>query len=182
MCLSQNLSLSLKKTLFCPERIEFVGHDVYENENRPAQSKHSLLKTWPEFKIARDVASFLGFMNFYSLYIPYFEQRAAPLRPLAKLEMDEEIKSRITPEIANARKDLINAILDDPCVGRFNHKKKSYLLTDASKLGYGYNPCQPNDDPVSIAAMEREMNGGNVNSREKNPKPPCDPVVLNPEN
>ena len=40
VCLSQNLSLSLKKCLFCPERMEFVGHDVCENGNRPAQSKH----------------------------------------------------------------------------------------------------------------------------------------------
>ena len=45
VCLAQNLSLSLKKSLFCPERIEFVGHDVCENGNRPAQSKHKLLKT-----------------------------------------------------------------------------------------------------------------------------------------
>ena len=80
VCLSQNLSLSLKKCLFCPERMEFVRHDVCTNDNRPAQSKHSLLKSWPVFKIARDVSSLLGFMNFYATYIPWFEERAAPLR------------------------------------------------------------------------------------------------------
>ena len=58
VCLAQNLSLSLKKSLFCPKRIDFVGHDVCENGNRPAQSKHQLLKTWPNFQIARDIASF----------------------------------------------------------------------------------------------------------------------------
>ena len=42
VCMSQNLSLSLKKCLFCPERMEFVGHDVCTDGNRPAQSKHSL--------------------------------------------------------------------------------------------------------------------------------------------
>ena len=45
VCMSQNLSLSLKKCLFCPKRMEFVGHDVCADGNRPAQSKHSLLKT-----------------------------------------------------------------------------------------------------------------------------------------
>ena len=80
VCMSQNLSLSLKKCLFCPERMEFVGHDVCTDGNRPAQSKHSLLKTWPPFKVARDIHSFLGFLNFYNNYIPYFEQRVEPLR------------------------------------------------------------------------------------------------------
>ena len=49
VCLSQNLSLSLKKCLFCPVRMEFVGHDLCEDGNRLAQSKHSLLKTLPTF-------------------------------------------------------------------------------------------------------------------------------------
>ena len=35
-CLCQNLSLSLKKSLFFPPRIEFVGHDIYKDGNRPA--------------------------------------------------------------------------------------------------------------------------------------------------
>ena len=73
VCLSQNLSLSLKKYLFCPERMEFVGHDICINGKRPAQSKHSLLKSWLAFRTARFVALFLGFLNFYSTYIPYFE-------------------------------------------------------------------------------------------------------------
>ena len=80
---------------------------------------------------------FFRFFNFYSIYIPYFEQRAAALRPLAKLEMEADITQQITPEVAGARKDLIMAVLSDPCVARFNHKKRSYLLCDACKLGYG---------------------------------------------
>ena len=28
VCMSQNLCLSLKKCLFCPERMEFVGRDM----------------------------------------------------------------------------------------------------------------------------------------------------------
>ena len=49
VCMSQNLSLLLKKCLFCPERIEFAGHDVCENGNQPAQSKHDLLRTCRSF-------------------------------------------------------------------------------------------------------------------------------------
>lgn len=44
VCLSQRLSLSLKKSHFFPDRIEFVGIDVSRDGNRPAMSKHQLLK------------------------------------------------------------------------------------------------------------------------------------------
>ena len=45
VCMSQNLSLSLKKCAFCPECMAFVGRDVCIDGNRPTQSKRSLLKT-----------------------------------------------------------------------------------------------------------------------------------------
>jgi hypothetical protein len=47
--------------------------------NRPAQSKHQLLETWPQPEIVRDVAKFIGFAQFYSKYIHHFELRVTPL-------------------------------------------------------------------------------------------------------
>ena len=91
VCLSQNISLSLKKCLFCPERMEFVSHDVCINGNCPTQLKNPLMKTWPPFEVDRYVASFLGFLNFYSMYIPYFEQRVTYLCTLANFDMDHDI-------------------------------------------------------------------------------------------
>ena len=52
VCLSQNLSLSLKKRCFCPERMEFVGHDVCLNGNRPVIPKRALLEQWSAFMTA----------------------------------------------------------------------------------------------------------------------------------
>ena len=140
--------------------MEFVGHDVCPDGNCPAQSKHSLLKPWPTFRIARDIMSVLGFLNFYSMYIPYFEQRVAPLRELAKRDLEDNIEGDMKDEQLRAREDLIMALLSDLCLARHNFKKRSYLLTDFSKLGFGYNVCQPDDDPDSMAAMRREMEGG----------------------
>ena len=59
-----------------------------------------------------------------------------------------------------AREDLIMAILSDPCVARYDFNKRPYLLTDFSKKGFGYNLCQPAHDPDSLAAMQREAEGG----------------------
>jgi hypothetical protein len=140
--------------------MEFVGHDVCTDGNKPAESKHSLLKTWPKFRVARDVSSFLGFMKFYSAYIPYFEQRVASLRLLAKLDLETNVELLMMDEHFKAREDMIMAILSDPCIARFDCRKRPYLLTDFSKLGFGYNICQPANDAASQAAMQREINGG----------------------
>jgi hypothetical protein len=87
------------------------------------------------------------------MYIPYFEQRVASLRPLASMDMDADVSGLMTAERQRARKDMISAIIDDPCIARYDFRKRPYLLTDFSKLGFGYNLCQPNDDPTSLAAM-----------------------------
>jgi hypothetical protein len=84
VCQAYNLSLNLCKSFFFPARFEFVGIDVCEDGNCPAQSKHSLLKMWSAPEFVWDVAKLIGFAQFYSQFIPNFEMRAAPLRTICK--------------------------------------------------------------------------------------------------
>jgi hypothetical protein len=79
-----NLSLNLCKSYFFPAQFEFVGVDVCKDGNDPAQSKHSLLKTWPAPEFVRDVAKLIGFAQFYAQFILNFEILAAPLRTVCK--------------------------------------------------------------------------------------------------
>jgi hypothetical protein len=55
---------------------------------------------------------------------------------------------------------LKTSILNDPCCAQYDWKKRFYLKTDFANVGMGYVGCQPDDDPTSIAAMRREMEGG----------------------
>ena len=41
-----NLSLKLKKCAFFPSKVEFVGHDLTQEGNMPAESKDALLNHW----------------------------------------------------------------------------------------------------------------------------------------
>jgi hypothetical protein len=66
VCMAYCLSLSLRKSFIFPKCFEFVGNNVCPKGNRPAQSKHQLLKTWPIPDIVRDVATFIGFAQIYS--------------------------------------------------------------------------------------------------------------------
>jgi len=78
--------LTLHKSYVFPKHFTFVGADVCDGGNRPAQSKHMLLKTWPAPEFVCDVAKFIGFAQFYSRYIPNFKMCAAPLCTVAKQE------------------------------------------------------------------------------------------------
>ena len=55
---------------------------------------------------------------------------------------------------------MINAVISDSCIACYYFENHSYLLADFFKVGFGYDLCQPNDDPNSMAAMRREMEGG----------------------
>ena len=136
-----------------PAGMDFFGIDSCLDGNRPAMSKSELYKNWPPFLVARDIASFLGFMNFYGKFIPYFEHRAAPLRDLAKLEMIAPVVELLNPTHVAAKKDLIGALVSDPCLARHDPATRPYLISDFSKFGFGYEIVQPSDNPASLVAM-----------------------------
>lgn len=175
---SQNFSLNLRKCHFFPERLEFVGIDVTPDGNRPAQSKHELLKTWPTPMIVKDVASFIGFAIFYSKFIPMFEVRISRLRELTKQEYTTTLGDQWDTSAQSAFEDIRNALLQDPVLKRFDHRKRLYLMTDFCKDGFGYCACQPGDDAPSIAAMKREMAGGDCEFLLPNSKLTLHPVAF----
>ncbi len=51
-------------------------------------------------------------------------------------------------------------ILSKPILQPANIKKRFYLKTDFSAVGLGFALCQPDDSPESLAAMNREIAGG----------------------
>ena len=91
----------------------------------PGSIKTFFIEIMAPFQVARDVASFLGFLNFNSMYIPYFEQRVACLRPLAAMELEADVSSAMSEEHESAQKGMNNAITSDPCLAHFDHKKRS---------------------------------------------------------
>jgi len=142
--------------------MEFVGHDVCLNGNHPVMSKRALLEHWPAFMTARDTASFIGYLLFYSIYIPYFDQHVTPLQHVInKVEMDTVILDKLGSEAIHAHENMTTALCSDPCIARFDYSMRTYLFTEFSKIGFGYDICQPNrDDAPSMAAMRDKMADG----------------------
>ena len=125
-----------------------------DDGNRPAQSKFMLIKTWPAPEFVRDIAKFIDFAQFYSRFIPNFEMRAAPLRALIKGEYTDPIAEHWTLQAEAAWNDLKDAILSDPCIQRFDHRKLVVLRTDFSSFGFGYVLLQPGNDEALVRAAQ----------------------------
>jgi hypothetical protein len=158
---TQNLSWKLSKCKFFPKSVEFVGHDLSFDGNRPSASKIPTLQTWPMPNIVRDVAGFIGFGSFYGKYIPYFEDRISHLRELTKLPYETPLAPcDLTTDIVAEYEDIKKAILSAPCLRRHDTGKRNYLRTDFSAKGMGYALLQPEDTDEAISAMNREIAGG----------------------
>ena len=78
------VSFQLKKCEFLKERVEYVGHDLTSSGNCPAQSKFDLINNWELPKHGPSLHSFIGLINFYHKYIPFFEITLKPLRVLER--------------------------------------------------------------------------------------------------
>ena len=79
-------------------------------------SKHKLLRHWPLPKLVLDVASFVGFLQFYSNFIPHFELRALPLREIMTREYTEPVGNMWTAAANSAFKELQKSVLCNPCL------------------------------------------------------------------
>jgi hypothetical protein len=179
VCRSYRLSLSQKKSFIFPRRFEFFGNDVSPDGNWPAQSKHRLLESWPKPKIVRDIAKFIGFAQFYSIYIHHFELRIAPLREITiKSEYTDPVAPLWSDAAQRSMDDIKEAILLDPCLMRFNHNRLVVLRTDFSSLGFGYVVCQPGTDESSEAAMVAYRSGSNFAFMTKEAKGVLRPVAF----
>jgi hypothetical protein len=84
-------------------------------------SKHQLLEHWLTPIIVRDIAKFVGFMQFYSRFIPNFEVRITPLRELLCKDYTMTLGDKWSPEAAAAWDDMRHAVLKDPCLRRYDH-------------------------------------------------------------
>lgn len=160
MCGAQKCSLNLKKCNFFPKQMEFIGTDVTNEVNQPAQLKHHFLCIWPLPQMVCDVASFACFYLFHSKLIPNFGIRVAPLQAIMLRPYTNKITNCLDPHIdaLSVWQDLKQSILKNPCLAQFDPHKCKYLQTDFSSIGFGYIVLQPRDDQDSLDAMQQEMN------------------------
>jgi hypothetical protein len=178
ICQAYRLSLNLRKSHIFPSRFEFVGIDICADGNRPAQSKHTLLKTWPAPKNVRDVDKFIGFAQFYLRFIHNFELRVVPLRKITKQEYTDPVAQYWSTAAQNSLDVIKNAILANPCILRFDYRKLIVLRTNFSCLGFGWVLCQPGDNEASNKAVQEYCSDKGFNFMMKDSSAVLRPVCF----
>ncbi len=110
-----------------------------------------------------EVASFVGFLQFYCAFIPFFEVCAEPLHNIIKHKITEPVGPLWTPAIKSAFEELCDCMLKDPVLKHYDHCKLTILQTDFSAKGFGYVVCQPGNNNVSMVLVSRYMLGQGFN-------------------
>ena len=144
-CKDENLCLKISKSTFETQEVDFLGYKVRHSEYSPCPVKTVAIKDWPAPTNLKELRSFIGFCNFYRMFIANFSQLAHPLHLLTKMNQEYvwgkpqqqafmELKSRLT----------LSPVLRLPDLS-----KPFTIQMDASKLGTGAVLLQQDAEGVS---------------------------------
>ena len=132
-CRDENLHLKLAKSTFKTQEVDFLGYKVKGRQYSPCSVKTAAIKDWPTPTNLKELHSFIGFCNFYRMFIANFSQVTHSLHLLTKRNQEyvwgdaqkqafEELKTQLTSSPVLRLPDL---------------SKPFFVQTDASKLGTG---------------------------------------------
>ena len=134
------LKLSMAKRHFGVQETDFLGQTITTKEVAPQKQK--ITKFFEKVKFPRSRKAFqryIGFQNYYRIYIPRLAERLTPFFQLLKTT-DTRTKIPITPDIMKEFKEIIGALerccqlaLRQPLPG-----KQLVLMSDASFQAAGY--------------------------------------------
>ena len=125
--------ISIDKCVFRAEEVECLGHIISQKGILPNPQKTDSLRNKPIPKTVKEVRQFLGLCGYYRRFVPNYAQIAHPLTDLTK----KNKKFIWTPECQAAHENLINQIINPPCLAYPDFSAPFIVTTDASGEGIG---------------------------------------------
>ena len=132
-CKDENLCLKIAKSTFEMQEVDFLGYRIKNREYSPCSIKTAAIKDWPIPTNLKELCSFIGFCNFYRMFIANFSQIAHLLHLLTK--KDQEYVWGEAQQQAFHK--LQNRLTSSPVLRLPDLSKPFLMQTDASKLGTG---------------------------------------------
>jgi hypothetical protein len=156
----RGLYAKLEKCLFHQTEMEFLGFIATTEGLKMDPKKVEAIMSWEAPKTVRDVQCFLGFANFYRIFIKNYSQVAAPLTRLTckdKLEWG--------PQAEKAFQTLKMAFTTAPILVHPDFAKAFYLETDASDFALGAVLSQMGGDGKlhPVAFYSRKFSAAEIN-------------------
>jgi len=153
------LYAKLEKCVFHQPQVEFLGY-IISGESSMDPKKIRTVTEWKKLATVRDVQCFLGFANFYRIFIRNYSKIAAPLTRLTRKD-----KLEWNAEADQAFETLKKAFTTAPILMHPNFQKPFFLETDASNFALGAILSQPDKDgPLHpIAFHSRKFTAAEIN-------------------
>ena len=76
---SHDLVISLKKSVFHIDTVEFLGYIVGKDRVAMSKKKVETILIWKATRSVKDVQIFVGFVNFYRRFIENFSKVCKPI-------------------------------------------------------------------------------------------------------
>ena len=141
---NHQLVAKLKKCSFAYQKLKFLGHMISHETISPDPNKVAAIKAFIEPRTKTELRSFLGLVNYYKRLVKGHSEICKPLYDIT----GEKAEFKFGPEQKKAFETLKNALTNDSFIKSFDPTRKTFLVTDASK--------------VAIAAiLEQEIDGKN---------------------
>ncbi|KAJ1107261.1 hypothetical protein NDU88_004654, partial [Pleurodeles waltl] len=140
--------------------VEYLGHVISRDGFKPKVSLVDAVMNASAPKNKDELRSFLGLAEFMAKYVKKFSKVSADLRELLRNKVPFEWNECHD----KAFKEIKTAIINAPYLCNFDHRRKTFLTTDASKLGLGATLSQIIDGEERIVAFaSRTLNKAEAN-------------------
>ena len=87
-CRDEDLHLKISKSTFETQEVDFLGYKIKHGQYVPCSIKTAAIKDWPVPTNLKELCSFIGFCNFYRMFIANFSQIAHLLHLLTKKDQE----------------------------------------------------------------------------------------------
>ncbi|UYV73811.1 K02A2.6-like [Cordylochernes scorpioides] len=128
-----NFTINKNKCLFVKNEIEYLGHKINEFGIYPLKDKLACIKNCPVPKNITELKSFLGFLSFYSKFLPNLSDLAYPLYNLLK----KNVKWSWNAGTDRSFNSCKNALDETTCLSHYSLNLPLILSCDASQVGIG---------------------------------------------
>ena len=126
-----NIHVNRKKCQFFQRKIQYLGHTISQDGLHKSQDKINTIIHTERPTNVEEVRQFLGFVNYYSKFIP---NRSEILYPLNQL-LCKNKQFKWTKECENAFNNIKQIIVSDQVLTSYNPDYEIIVATDASPFG-----------------------------------------------
>jgi hypothetical protein len=158
---AQKLSVNMDKSEFHVTKTVFLGYEITPGQIRMEPTKVEAIKKWPRPTTTTEVRAFIGFVNFYRMFVKAFGDYARPLHDLTK----KDIEFRWTEAHEQAFQKIRDLVANDPVLLLPNPDRPFEVETDASDYAIGGQLGQRDDNGKlhPVAFFSKKIAGPQLN-------------------